>query len=119
AGALAGGLVLTLCIMVIVLPYQGHGFGYRYIHGLIGSCILLATFGWQSLGQGQGRWRTLLLRATAATVVAVLPLQLWMAHAFYFPAATVSARIDQIAADYVVIGRNDAPFSGDLVHNPP
>ena len=29
--ALAWGMVLTLLVMAILLPYQGHGFGYRYL----------------------------------------------------------------------------------------
>ncbi|MFM9936257.1 MAG: hypothetical protein ACKVOL_08665, partial [Novosphingobium sp.] len=33
--ALAGGMVVTTFVMALLLPNQGHGFGYRYLHGLI------------------------------------------------------------------------------------
>lgn len=119
AGALAGGILLTAAVMFVILPYQGHGFGYRYFHGFIGNFILLAVYGWVSLGDGQPLWRSLLLRTTAATLVVVLPVQAWMAHAFYSPFADASARIAASGASYVIVGESDAPFIVDLVINPP
>ncbi len=119
AGALAGGILLTLAVVAVILPYQGHGFGYRYLHGLIGNCILLAVYGWVSLGDRSGPWRPLLVRSTAAGLVVLLPLQAWMAHSFYAPPAHVSARLAAIDADYIVVGAVDAPFAADLVINPP
>jgi hypothetical protein len=119
AGALAGGILLTLVVVTVILPYQGHGFGYRYLHGLVGNCILLAVYGWVSLGDQAGQWRTLLLRSTAASLAILLPIQAWMAHGFYAPPAAVSQRLSAIDADYVVVGATDAPFTADLVINPP
>lgn len=119
AGALAAGLLLTITVMTVILPYQGHGFGYRYLHGLIGNAILLAVYGWQSIGEGIGKWRSLLIGTTGASLLVLLPLQLWMAHGFYAPPATLSARIDGMDVDYVVIGERDVPFSADLIVNPP
>lgn len=119
AGALAAGILLTITIMLIILPYQGHGFGYRYLHGLIGSFILLAVYGWTALGEAQARWRPILLRTTAVGLLIVTPLQAWMAYSFYAPFARVSDRIAASEADYVVVGESDAPFAIDLVINPP
>lgn len=117
--ALAGGCMLTFVAMLIILPYQGHGFGYRYLHGLIGNAILVAIYGWQAIKRDSDRWRGLIITATVGTVTLVMPMQLAMAHAFYRPWAEASATIDRIEADYVVIGDHDAPFSRDLVLNPP
>ncbi len=119
AAALAGSIALTIVVMTVILPYQGHGFGYRYLHGLIGNAILLALFGWKSMPADLPRWRPLLIRTTLAGVVVLLPVQMWMAHAFYAPSARISKQIDRMDADYVVIGGNDAPFATDLVVNPP
>lgn len=116
--SLAAGIVITTVVMAIILPYQGHGFGYRYLHGLIGNAILLAVYGWKTLGGAVGQWRTLLLRTTFAGFVVIMPLQAWMAHASYATAAQTSARIEAIDADYVIIGRLDAPNASDLVINP-
>lgn len=119
ASALAFGVLITASVMAIILPYQGHGFGYRYLHGLIGNCILLAVYGWKSLGERRSEWRGLLIRTSIAGTVILLPLQLWMAHGLYAQAAAADARIDAIDADYVAIAAGAAPFSLDLVHNPP
>src|ERR1700733_5369488 len=45
AGALAVSLLLPVCVMALIMPWQGHGFGYRYVHGVIGVAILLAVYG--------------------------------------------------------------------------
>ena len=117
--ALAGGMVLMILVMALILPYQGHGFGYRYLHGLVGNGILLAVYGWKTLGNQTGQWRTLALRTTVAGMLVMLPLQALMAHDFYASSAEVSARLSKIDADYVVLGRRDVPYAADLVHNPP
>jgi len=119
AGALVGGIILTVTVMFVILPYQGHGFGYRYLHALIGNFILLAVYGWTILGETRVYWRSLLLRTTAAALVVILPLQAWMAHAFYVAPARASERISRSGADYSVVGEGDAPFVVDLVINPP
>ena len=49
ARELSTGLALTLCRHVHLAAYQGHGCGYRYLHGLIGSLSLLARYGWIAL----------------------------------------------------------------------
>lgn len=117
--ALAGGMVLTILVMAVLLPYQGHGFGYRYLHGLIGNAILLAIYGWKTLGGQTGQWRTLMLRTTAAGVLVILPVRALMAHDFYAASARISAHLAAIDADYVVLGRKDVATAVDLVHNPP
>lgn len=115
--ALAWGVALPVAVMLIILPYQGHGFGYRYLHGVIGSLILLAVYGWIELGDQLPVWRTALLRITIAGALILLPLQARMAHGFYAPFAQISAAIEARGADYALIGAGDAPFSQDLVIN--
>lgn len=119
AGALAAGIGVTLITMFVILPYQGHGFGYRYLHGLTGNFILLGVYGWTALGEERARWRSLLMRTTAAGLAVILPLQAWMAYSFYAPVAHASNYIARSGAEYAVIGENDAPFVVDLVINPP
>jgi hypothetical protein len=51
-GGAAGGLLLPLAVMTAILPYQGHGFGYRYLHAQMGDAALLGAYGWQRLGRG-------------------------------------------------------------------
>ncbi len=117
--ALAAGIGLTIAVMLVILPYQGHGFGYRYLHAVIGNAILIALFGWKQAGEALTRWRPLLIRTAITGLVVMLPLQAWMAYRFYAPYAEASARIDAIDADYAIIDSAAAPFGQDLVINRP
>ena len=117
--ALAGGVVLTFVVMMAILPYQGHGFGYRYMHGLIGNLILLAIFGWQRLTLTKPYWQELLKTTSLGALVILLPMQAWFAHGFYAAYAGPSAAIGKIDADFAVIDTSAAPFASDLVINRP
>lgn len=119
ARAFAGGLWLTACVMTLILPEQGHGFGYRYFHGLIGNGILVAVYGWKRLRDARPMWRSLLLATTALGLVVSLPMQAWMAYSQYRPYAELDARIAASPAAYVLIGPLDAPYAQDLVYNAP
>ena len=61
ARPLAAGILLTLAAMLVLLPWQGLGWGYRYLHGLIGSfCRWLAMDGAASPAKRASaapRWR--------------------------------------------------------------
>lgn len=116
--ALAAAPVLTVAAMLILLPYQGHGWGYRYLHGLLGNLALLAAFGWAALRERGGVPRG----ALAATLIASAAAMLWFgmqAQRMILPYAAADARIAASAADYVLIDDGAAPFAQDLVFNPP
>ncbi|HZU62168.1 MAG TPA: hypothetical protein VFF98_00680 [Novosphingobium sp.] len=117
--ALAAGLVAPALLMAALLPFQGHGFGYRYLHGVLGNGALLAAWGWVALGDRRQRWRAGLVAALAAGALVLLPVEAGMAHALYAPFAAASARLDASGADYVLIGADEAPLALDLVRNRP
>jgi hypothetical protein len=117
--ALLGGIVLTVWAMLIMLPFQGHGFGYRYLHGLIGNAILVAIYGFNALNELAGRWRELLQRSLLAGTLVIMPLQMWMSYRSYAQQAIVSQDISAHDADYFVVGIWDAPYAINLVYNPP
>lgn len=115
--AMAAGLVAPVVVMVLILPYQGHGFGYRYLHQVLGNGVLLAVYGWRWLEPWQAQLRTMLMRALLGTALVLVPAQAWFAHRLYAPFARTSARINAARADYAMIGASDAPFALDLVLN--
>ncbi len=119
AAALAASVVLPIALMLVILPYQGYGFGYRYLHGVMGAAILLAVYGWQSLVATQGWLRSLLVRTTLAGLVVLLPLQAWFANRLYEPFAHADATIAASGADYFVLGQDDGPSINDLIINQP
>jgi len=122
--AMIGGMSLTLAMMMVVMAYQGHGWGYRYLHGMLGSFCLLATLGWfrlidmaetpQALRGTRAVWTFALIAS-----VALVPVRATMARQFTDPYRLAHEAIDRIEADVVFI---DAPghfFSEDLVRNDP
>jgi hypothetical protein len=118
ARPLLGGVVLTIAAMTLLLPYQGHGWGYRYLHGLIGNCALLAAYGWRDHGD-RSEVRSFVRAATAVTMLASLPFLVWRAQAFIDPYARVNRMIDRINADMVVVDSEGPDFRVDEVTNRP
>ena len=119
AAALAASFLLPIVVIAIILPYQGIGFGYRYLHGVLGNAVLLALFGWQKLATRNEQLRPVMLRATAASLLILLPAQAWMAHARYAPSALMSEKIKRSGTDYFLIKAADGPLTHDLVLNRP
>jgi hypothetical protein len=116
--ALALGPVLTVAALLILLPYQGHGWGYRYLHGTIGNVCLLAGYGWIALRERRLDHRRLVAVSSMATLAMLLWLG-WNAHRFAEPYAALDRRIAASDADYVLIDERAAFSASDLVYNPP
>jgi hypothetical protein len=122
ARQLAAGCVLTLGSMFVLLAYQGHGWGYRYIHGLLGNFALLAGYGWlQAIQRGDNlaQGRKGLAIATLVTVTVMLPWQLRHAVSFMEPYRAAVDQIKGMPADIVLVDARGMQFGGDLVRNEP
>jgi hypothetical protein len=118
ARPLAAGLVLTVVVIGLLAPYQAIGWGYRYLHGLIGSCALLAAYGWSNYAR-RAELRAFVAAGTLVTVLGSIPFLTWQAAAFAAPYARVSRMIDGIDADMVVIDSEGPAFRIDEVRNRP
>ncbi len=121
---LAAGLVLTVVAMFILLPFQDIGWGYRYIHGLIGSAALLATFGWVTLTEGdsaserRAAWGVTAV-TTAAAVLVLLPMHVRFMYGHIAPYARANATIERLGTDAVII-EVDSIYNGiELIRNDP
>lgn len=119
AGPLYGGALLTLGAVFILLPYQGHGWGYRYVHGLLGSFALLGAMGWERLRRSGQAAEGLLAAGTALTLAIAMPFLLWKAHHYVAPYARVDRMIDGIDADFAIIDTMPPSFAIDSVRNGP
>lgn len=117
--ALTLGIVLLLVTMTLILPPQGHGWGYRYMHGLIGSACLLAGYGWRWLEMRRAAPVRVMALATVASLVILLPLHILMARSMIKAPAEISRKIDQLNADLAIVDDYLTPFSRDLVINRP
>ncbi|MFE1598716.1 hypothetical protein [Methylobacterium sp. ID0610] len=125
ARPLAAGIGLTLVAMLVLMPLQGHGWGYRYLHGLVGSACLLAAQGWVSLTArcDTGRRREMAAAfgaACAASLLLVVPARALEIRAFVRPYASAIRAITTTDADFVVVDdRGLMAYGADLVRNDP
>ncbi len=122
--ALILGLTLCPLAMLVLLPYQGHGWGYRYLHGFLGSAALLAAHQWFKLcdamqTRGRSVARVGFACAALMSIVVLAPMRAWQAHAFINPYARANSAILQSKAEIVLVDDNDAWFTRDLVRNDP
>ncbi len=123
--SLLAGLVLTLGLVTVIIPYQGHGWGYRYLHGLLGNVVLIAVRGasvvWpREAGPGPGRRALTVVTASALLCAAVLvPVRMWQARGFSAPYVRAEAVITHAPADLVLVSSDGLAFGEDLVRNDP
>jgi hypothetical protein len=117
--ALALGLALHVLVLAVILPWQGNGFGYRYVHPVLGNALLLAGYGWRELTPLHARLRAAMAGATIATLLVMVPLWLAMSHARYAPYALASRTIDASGADYAVLQMGNGVSYGSVVFNQP
>lgn len=121
--ALAGGVATTFAAMIVLMPYQGHGWGYRYLHGLLGNLALLGALGWKAItsaGPAQAGRVRLWARVSLLVSVAILfPLRAYQASTFAAPYRQADAAIARSKADVVIIEDRGRWFASDLVRNDP
>lgn len=112
------GIVLMLLMRTVLLPYQGHGWGYRSLHGMTGSFAILAGYGythWAKSDRERADGTVALFGGTTALVL--LPFLLWSAHQFTAPYARLTAAIERQPTDFVVIDTHASRDAIDQVRN--
>lgn len=119
AAPLALGFVLPILVVGVILPWQGFGFGYRYLHPVLGNAALLGGFGWQCLGSLRERFRGPFVLASVFGALILVPYQALLAHRFFEPYAKLDRAIEQSGADYAVLGSGDTIWTNILIHNQP
>lgn len=112
--ALAISFALPILVFWIVLPWQGSGWGYRYLHPVLGNAFLLGGWGWHMLERSnKNLWRPFLW-TSAVSALLLLPLHGWMAHKIIRPIADADARLAAIDADVLIV---DPQIHEVFVHN--
>lgn len=120
-GALLRGetLVLPLALgafgMAALAMNQGYGWGYRYLHGFIGSFALLAGYGWAALRAPVGTARAPLLAASVLVSGLTGGFLMMRAQAYVAPYAAAHRLILSDAADVVLVDPRGGRFVTDLV----
>lgn len=104
AGPLWWGIAGLVLLVTLVLPYQGHGWGYRYLHPFLGSFALLAGFGYRQLAdQIGGRADGIILVLSGATLCLAVPWLVATTHAFVKPHLSLEHLITGQKARSVII----------------
>lgn len=122
-GALALGIALTLAATFVLMPYQDTGWGYRYLHGLIGNALLLAVAGYISLTTGveaaerRGVYGAIATLTGAAIIL--IPLHALEMRARIEPYASAYRAVASTKAEAVVIDTITIDRGNDLVRNDP
>jgi hypothetical protein len=110
AGALALGILVWLAFIAIVLPYQGHGWGYRYLHPYLGSFALLAGYGYRELKEQLGaRTDGMVLGLSGVTIAASIPLLFVATYRFVQPHVALERLIAGQRTEIVLVDTEVSP----------
>jgi len=115
------GVIVTLVFYAFFPLTQGHGWGYRYAHQILGNVFLLAAAGVPVLlgAMGARMGRALLVTSCAIALVVQLPLRLGQTESFVRPFAAGHAMIEQQHADVVLVHGDSVWYGKDLIRNDP
>ena len=124
ASQLAAGIALTLLAMFLLSPFQGHGWGYRYLHGLVGSFCLLAGYGWIRATPGGDRASSgspmlAFVGASLFSVLIAVPVHAAQVRALIAPSMAADRAIASADVDIVLIDDDGVQQGHDFVRNDP
>lgn len=108
------GIAGAILFFTLILPYQGHGWGYRYLHGYLGNFALLAGFGYQRLAADRGRAVDgMVLLLSTLTAFASMPYLLGRAQAFVAPHAAMERLLERQRGDFILLDTQDEQGTTD------
>jgi hypothetical protein len=119
------GLIGMLAVVFAIMPYQGHGWGYRYLHGYLGTMALLAALGWMRASDAMTPERRRAAGVGFAVVAAfcvlvLLPWRAVQAGGFIRPWVEAERAIQGAKdVDVVIVDATGMWFAADLVRNDP
>jgi hypothetical protein len=116
---LAAGLVVTFLFYCLFPIGQGHGWGYRYIYGVLGNVVLLAAYGLEMAREQWRRGEVLVAASLAASIVLQVPNRATQAERFVRPFARALDNLSTIPAAVIVVDPAIAWYAQDLVRNSP
>jgi hypothetical protein len=118
---LAAGLIGTWLFFTLFDADQGHGWGYRYMHAVLGNAILLAVAGAEEVWQtGRRAMVARLVVASALLTVAIQwPLRAVQTERFVRPYAAALSYVKTRPAAVVAVDPRAAWYGRDFVRNDP
>jgi hypothetical protein len=117
---MAASIATSLLPYPFLLPEQGPGWGYRYLHGLIGSLALIGTAGWIQMERLHGQaFRQLVMLCFAMTLAVIIPVRAFLIERTVAPWLMATEVALAMPADVVIVDRLAIFNAHDLLRNGP
>lgn len=117
--ALIGAVVAMPLLAFVVLPNQGFGWGYRYMHGTLGAAALLGGLGFTTLTERAFPAGRVLAIGTAATLLLAMPFLALTTSRMILTTAKMERDVAALGPGFVVINNIGSALTSDLVANGP
>jgi hypothetical protein len=115
------GICLTFGFYLFFNSTQGHGWGYRYAHAVLGNFVFIAAYGWIELKKLISH-RCALMVLCFSTILAVaiqFPVRCFQVERVIRPFAESSKWIQSQKAPFVVVETRWIWYGRDLIRNDP
>ncbi len=118
---LAYGVFLTFAFYLLFPSTQGHGWGYRYIFGVLGNAVLLFVTALPCLEHATSprTSRRLIAASFATSILVQLPSRASAIFAFARPFSNSFQTIASMDAEVVLIETDSIWYGRDLIRNDP
>lgn len=117
---MAASIATSLLPYPFLLPEQGHGWGYRYLHGLIGFLALIGTAGWVEMERLHGKaFRQTVLLCFAMTLAVVIPVRAFLIERTIAPWLVATEAALAMPADVVIVDRVTILYGLEIPRNGP
>lgn len=112
---------ISMLPYTVLMPDQGHGWGYRYGHALLAALVPIAIHGWVTLSETRQRpgMRRLVVLLTGGTLLVVLPVQLVRVEGTVRPFAAAAAFLSGRPVEVVLVDPVETWYGKDLIRNDP
>lgn len=120
-GLLLASVMTSLLPYVILMPDQGHGWGYRYLHGLLGNFAILAAVGWDvsCTKTARPRYRAVVMALLLISPLVMLPLRAVQIENFVGSYAAATSLTMSQDADVVIVDSQRVFVGVDIPRNDP
>ncbi|QGX98347.1 hypothetical protein EI983_08660 [Roseovarius faecimaris] len=116
---LLSSTALSLVPYIFLMPDQGHGWGYRYLHGLLGNLFIVAAIAWETslANQTYTRIRTFVILLLIASPLIMFPIRGFQVSSFVGKYHQATTWVHSLDADVVIVDDFEVPIGSDIPRN--